>query len=106
MYESPIKLFISDISQQIARQQDEHTWQAIVQCVPNVDKEELIRALQYDREQYEKGYADAMAFIVRCKNCKHCSNNTPDGFHWCDEHERGSLCDDDFCSYGERREGE
>ena len=41
--------------------------------------------------------------VVRCKDCKHCSNNTPDGLHWCDEHERGSLCDDDFCSYGERR---
>ena len=25
----------------------------------NVDKDELIRALQYDREQYYKGYADA-----------------------------------------------
>ena len=44
--------------------------------------------------------------VVRCKDCKHCSNNTPDGLHWCDEHEIGSLCDDDFCSYGERREGE
>jgi hypothetical protein len=41
--------------------------------------------------------------VVRCKDCKWCSHNTPDGFHWCDEHERGSLCDDDFCSYGERK---
>ena len=41
--------------------------------------------------------------IVYCKDCKWRSHNTPDGFHWCDEHERGSLMDDDFCSYGERR---
>ena len=41
--------------------------------------------------------------VVRCKDCKHCSQNTPDGLHWCDEHEVGSLMDDDFCSYGERR---
>ena len=44
--------------------------------------------------------------VVRCKDCKHCSQNTPDGFHWCYEHERGCLMDDDFCSMGERREGE
>ena len=43
--------------------------------------------------------------VVRCKDCKHCSQNTPDGLHWCDEHEVGSLMDDDFCSYGERRKG-
>ena len=40
---------------------------------------------------------------VRCKDCKHSSQNTPDGLHWCDEHERGCLMDEDFCSYGERR---
>ena len=43
--------------------------------------------------------------VVRCRECKHCSKNTPDGWHWCDEHERGCLDDDDFCSYGERKDG-
>lgn len=42
--------------------------------------------------------------VVRCRDCKLRSQNTPDGFHWCNEHERGSLCDDDYCSYGVRRE--
>lgn len=36
----------------------------IYQCVAdigvNIDKEELIRALQYDREQYEQGYRDGI----------------------------------------------
>lgn len=41
--------------------------------------------------------------VVRCKDCKHCSQNTPDGLHWCEENEIGALMDDDFCSYGERR---
>lgn len=30
-------------------------------CGVNVDKEELLKALKYDREQYEKGYRDAKA---------------------------------------------
>jgi hypothetical protein len=36
----------------------------------NVDKEELLKALQYDKDQYEKGYADRDSEIVRCKDCK------------------------------------
>lgn len=28
-----------------------------------VDKEELLKALQYDREQYQKGYSDALETI-------------------------------------------
>lgn len=34
----------------------------------NVDKNELLKALQYDRGQYQKGYADRDAEIVRCKD--------------------------------------
>lgn len=39
----------------------------------NVDKDELIKALQYDRHQYVKGYADGIndSKIIRCKECKH-----------------------------------
>ena len=43
---------------------------------------------------------------VRCRECKHRTAATIDGIHWCYEHERGALMDDDFCSYGERSEGE
>ena len=110
MYKSPIDVLVADIQHQIAKQQDEEIYKAVVSVGINVDKEELLRALRYDREQYDKGYSDgerdAIGSMIRCKDCKHCSNNTPDGLHWCDEHERGLLMDDDFCSYGERREGE
>ena len=58
MYNSPIELLITDIQNQIMKQQDEEIYQAVLHYVPNVDREELIRALQYDRNQYEKGYAD------------------------------------------------
>ena len=39
-----------------------------------VDKHELVRALAYDRDQYEKGYYDgcnaALSERVYCKDCK------------------------------------
>lgn len=75
-----------------------------------VNEEGLLQALTNARKFYDEGYADgqrdATVKLVYCRDCKHCSTNTPDGLHWCDEHERGCLMDDDFCSYGERRDGD
>ena len=50
--------------------------------------------------------------VVRCKDCKHCtpSENIIGGYGDCNRFERDNdnsiVCEDDFCSYGERREGE
>ena len=46
-----------------------------------------------------------VAPVVRCKECKHCDPET----HHCDHH-MGTVAPlrrkpDDFCSYGERKEG-
>lgn len=60
MYESPIELIVEDIGHQIAKQLDEEIYQAVLHYVPNIDKSELLRALKYDRNQYEKGYADGL----------------------------------------------
>lgn len=59
-YKSPVEMFsqISDIVEYMHRQQDEYICRAIMQLGINVDKEELIKALAYDRGQYEKGYHD------------------------------------------------
>ena len=67
MYKSPIEI----IQGQLQVQLEGTIMRAVQQQDVIVDKEELIRALQYDRDQYEKGYADAMASIVRCEVCKH-----------------------------------
>ena len=57
MYKSPIDIIYGQMEMQM-----EGTIMRAVQKVDvNVDKEELIRALQYDRGQYYKGYQDAMA---------------------------------------------
>lgn len=56
MYKSPIDIIYGQMNMQM-----EGTIMRAVQNVDvNVDKEELIRALQYDRGQYERGYQDAM----------------------------------------------
>ena len=44
--------------------------------------------------------------VVRCKDCKHCEKTFFNGLWWCNEHEIGSLSDDDFCSYGERKDND
>ncbi len=107
MYDSPIDLYISDIHNQIVAQQDEQIYQAVVHFFPDVKREELLKALQYDREQYEKGYADgkrdAMDELVRCKDCKwykvmHLACTYPNHNGWCGI--------DHFCGYGERKDGE
>ena len=58
MYESPIDVIYNDIQIQVIEHTEEQIYEAIQQCDIHVDKEELIKALQYDRKQYEKGYED------------------------------------------------
>ncbi len=107
MYESPIDMLIADIQHQIAEQQDEQIYNAVVSVGINVDKEELIRALQYDRQQYELGYADgkvdAMAELVRCKDCKYFFSYD-EGCYGCGTFGLPKPKPDCFCSRGERRE--
>ena len=117
MYESPIKIFesaIDSLSKSLVKDKED----AIVlevhrQLGVNVDRGELLRALQYDRFQYDKGYADgkrdAEAALVRCNDCKHlkygyqCYN--PLGMTLNNNGDAYVLVDgDDFCSCGERRD--
>lgn len=113
MYKSPIEFLMTDIHHQIVKKQEEDIYKAVLHYAPNVDKDELIRALKYDRGQYEKGFRDgkaaAMSELVRCKDCIHwydrdevCLKIYSDGgVHSLAWQERKP---DDFCSYGERRE--
>ena len=61
MYVSPISLCIQSITQDMCDQQEKDVLHAVMKCGVEVDREELIKALKYDREQYEKGYADGRA---------------------------------------------
>ena len=86
MYESPIKINYGDPEFQTIRGLRDKTDQTILYAVMDagirVDKEELEKALQYDRDQYEEGFRDgeeAKAVIARwirhrttimCSNCR------------------------------------
>ena len=53
-YESPITFNIGELNKTF----DDSIMKALLKCDINVDKEELIKALEYDRMQYDKGYSD------------------------------------------------
>lgn len=53
-YESPITMIASQIETKV----EGDVLQAVQRVGIDVNKEELLKALQYDREQYNKGYHD------------------------------------------------
>ena len=82
-YISPIKLntipdmeegWTDKIAKYIAGETDKLVLESCVKVACDVDEEELLKALQYDRGQYEKGYADgkrdAAPRWVRCEEDK------------------------------------
>ena len=80
MYESPITI--------LQKQMEIHVEDEVMKAVHGVgvyvDKDELIKALQYDRKQYEKGFVDGATtqmeahweidcdgYYPYCSNCRH-----------------------------------
>lgn len=61
MYESSINQVMSKISSEMKECEDNQLMCKIRQTIGyDIDKTELVRALRYDRQQYEKGYADGL----------------------------------------------
>ena len=54
MYESPIKI----IAGQIKTNYEDAIYRAVQNVGINIDREELLKALEYDRGQYEKGWEE------------------------------------------------
>ena len=61
MYKSPINIIIDEMHIKFAESIEQKIFQAIQDIEIHIDKDGLIKALKYDRDQYEKGYADAKA---------------------------------------------
>lgn len=61
-YESPIEMTVGDLQTQIVREGENEVVKAIQKIDIHVNREELIRALEYDRRQYEKGFEDGYAY--------------------------------------------
>ena len=60
MYQSPIEIIHDNMRMQI----EGEVYKAVQRVGVTVDKEELLKALQYDREQYKKGYEDGYAKAI------------------------------------------
>ena len=108
-WESPIQMITDDIIKDITKKQDEWLMESVHRIGFNIDKDELVKALNYDRDQYEKGYADGRlardSEIVRCKDCKYYNHR----HHYCDGIEywfglENEWSDNGFCYKGERRD--
>ena len=116
MYESPIQLYMTDIQTQLIKQQEEQILKAVQRVAVGVGHDELHRALKYDREQYKKGYQDAindkdLVEVVRCKDCIHWKKgdakggNSIEDLQWLGGCKWAKCCrrEMDFCSMGERK---
>ena len=69
MYESPITIIESTLdsfSKAIIKQREDAIFAEVQSSFGvDLDKDELIRALQYDRNQYDKGYADGFRQAIK-----------------------------------------
>ena len=107
MYKSPIEIKLDDIVSDAVEKVDEYIVKYVQQIGVNVDKDELIKALKFDRGQYEKGWNDRDNEIVRCRACKWYKRKYPwNGNIYECSYLEAPMDDDDFCSWGERREDE
>lgn len=66
-------------------------------------KDAVINALREYWRAFENAERVDLVPVVRCKDCKH--HHYQNGIPYCDKYYWGWK-DDDFCSDGERKEGE
>ena len=62
-WESPVTI-TQEIAKQIAGERDDYIMSEIYKTGVVVNKEELIKAIKYDRDQYNKGYCDGFNTAV------------------------------------------
>ena len=68
MYESPIEKIVQHIQENLIKQEEDHLMAQITETVGyQINKEELIKALRYDRNQYHIGFEDARKMYERAK---------------------------------------
>ena len=63
-YRSPINIWITEAQQDFQKQVDEQVYKEVINVGVSVDKKELLKALEYDRDQYAKGFKDGVESII------------------------------------------
>ena len=67
-YESPIKVYQNEMKTKM----DNDIFEIVQSYSISVDKAELVKALKYDRQQYEKGFKDGVRkFVEKWKEFSH-----------------------------------
>ena len=64
MYKAPIELLVGSMYTEFVNQQEENIYRAVQNYGVDVNKEELVRALAYDRNQYREGYFNAITDVL------------------------------------------
>lgn len=72
-YKSPITI----VAAQLRMQTENNVWKCIQDMGIDINKEELLKALEYDREQYTKGYEDAKVEFGKYANWRSCEEALP-----------------------------
>ena len=93
---APIVVDIDTIYKELRNDLDEKIMQAVLNCDIKVNKAELIRALELDKELREGKLVE----VVRCKECVYWRGT----WCFCNCHNSNLYQADDFCSHGERRD--
>lgn len=102
MYESPINI---NCYGKMEVQLEGEVLRAVQEVGVSVDKDELLAALSFDRNQYFKGYQDALreddvVRVVRCRDCVYNENGCCTHSEYYDD---TRYRPDYFCADGERK---
>lgn len=94
MYKSPIEIIQNNMFSNMQMDLENGIIKAVHRVDINVDKEELLKALGYDRGQYDKGYEDGM----NASKWIPCSERLPDRYCHCLVTRRNDYYDGSFDS--------
>lgn len=67
MYHSPIDIIYDSLKGCV----EDEVYKCVQSVGIEVNKEELIKALKYDRQMYEKGYKDGIKSKETCEGCRY-----------------------------------
>ena len=92
-YESPIKIIQQQLHEQIQMDFENNIMKAVQSYAIDVNKEELLKALKYDREQYDKGFSDCKAIYEEKLECvlEELRNIAEKYVYSSDEYEQGKF---------------
>jgi hypothetical protein len=97
MYKSPVELIVKQMNTQV----EEHILKAIQEVAVDVDKEELIKALQYDRNQYEQGYIDGKLENKWISVNDRLPQDCGDVLVYINRYKQGAIREYYYCGHGE-----